>query len=374
MRLLLLLAILFNLLSAKSLPQSVDLKKRFPSYGYVLGQFDISPSYIDDPTFRDFVIKNEAKYRRFYLNSLKRGKDFIPLFKNMLLSQGLSHLFIYMSMTESGFKRTIVSKKRAVGLWQFMAATARRFNLMVNHKRDDRLDPVASTKAAMRYIQSLYRMFGKWYLVIMSYNCGEGRVKRAIRRAGSDRFEILMSEKKRFIPKETRNYLKKIILLSMMGEKIKQSPLPKFKRIKKVLLPDSEISVNIYGGITLKRLSAILKMPISKILKLNPHLKGAVIGESIGLTQVTIPVKNFRFYKENYKPPTLQQIYAQKNYSKLISHIVKKGDTLGKISKKYQTTPLDLILVNKLEGSRLRPNTILMVPVSEELYDKLYQY
>ncbi len=352
----------------------VDLKQKFPNYRYVLEQFDIDPSYIDDPYFVDFVLKNEAKYRRFYTSSTKRGKDLIPLFKSLLTSGGLSHLFIYLSMTESGFKPRAISKKRAAGLWQFMAATARRFNLVVNRKRDDRFDPIASTKAAMSYIQTLYKMFGKWYLVMMSYNCGEGRVQRAIKRAGSDSFEILMDEKRRLLPKETRDYLRKIILLSMIGEKINQSPLPKYKKIKMQILPKDEISVNIYGGITLKRLSAILQLPISKILKLNPHLRGSVIGEDIGLTQITIPVKNLKYYKKNYTPPTLKQIFAQKGYSKLIAHIVRAGDNLNKIARKYHTTPLDLVLVNKLDNTKLEPNTIVMVPVTEELYNKLYQF
>jgi membrane-bound lytic murein transglycosylase D len=352
----------------------IDLRKRFPNYQYVLEQLDINPNYINDPYFRNFIIKNEARYRRFYTNSLKRGRDLVPIFKNLLTSGGLSHLFIYMSMTESGFKRGAVSNKKAAGLWQFMAGTARRFNLVVNRKQDQRFDPIASTKAAMSYIQTLYRMFGKWYLVMMAYNAGEGRIQRAIKRAGSDSFEVLMDERRRLIPKETRNYLRKIIFLSMIGERINQSPLPKYRRIKEEILPKSEISVNIYGGITLKRLSAILKLPVSKILKLNPHLRGSTIGENIGMTQITIPIKNYKYYKKNYTPPTLQQIFRQKNYSRLIAHIIKPKDTLATIARKYHTTPLDIILVNKLANNKLKPNTALMVPVTEELYDKMYQY
>jgi membrane-bound lytic murein transglycosylase D len=365
---------IFLFLSFALFANNLNLREKFPSYAYVLREFDVDPSYIDNPDFRNFILKNESRYRRFYTNSLKRGKDLIPLFKNLLTTGGLSHLFIYMSMTESGFKRGAVSSKKAAGLWQFMAATARRFNLVVNRHKDERFDPVASTKAAMSYIQSLYRMFGKWYLVMMAYNCGEGRVQRAIKRAGTDKFEVLMDERRKFLPKETRNYLKKIIFLSMIGEKINSSPLPKYKRIKKEILPDGEISVNIYGGITLKRLSAILKLPVSKILQLNPHLRGSTISENIGLTQITIPVENFKYYKKNYSPPTLQEIFRQKHYSRLIAHIIKPKDTLGKIARKYHTTPLDLVLVNKLESTKLKPNTALMIPVTEEMFEKLSSY
>ncbi len=108
MKIVWLLLIGATIIFGKGSSKKINLKKKFPSYKYVLKQFDIEPSYIDDPYFRNFIIKNESKYRRFYLNSLRRGKDFIPLFKNMLVSKGLSHLFIYMSMTESGFQRGVL--------------------------------------------------------------------------------------------------------------------------------------------------------------------------------------------------------------------------------------------------------------------------
>ena len=74
------------------------IESRFPSYRYVMEEFDIDPSYIRDPWFVEFITKNEERYRRFYENSTKRGKAYIPLFKDLLSSGGLSHLFIYLSI------------------------------------------------------------------------------------------------------------------------------------------------------------------------------------------------------------------------------------------------------------------------------------
>jgi len=337
-------------------------------------EFDIAPTYIRDPWFQDFVIKNEAKYRRFYENSTRRGKAYIPLFKDLLSSGGLSHLFIYMSMTESGFKTTAKSSKKAAGLWQFMAATARRFKLKVDKNRDERYDPVASTKAAMQYIQTLYRMFGKWYLVMMAYNCGEGRLQKAIKRAGTDDFATLMNEKAAYIPNETRNYLRKIILLSMMGEKIKSSPEKKDIKIRDIILPDTEVAVNIYGGITLERLAEILRMNPGRLAKLNPQLIGGRIDEELGLTQIFIPRDRLPWYEAFYMPPTLEQIYRDKHYSKLIAHIVRKGDTLKSIARTYHTTPLDLIIANQLKRVKLEENSIVMVPVTQEEYERRLRY
>ncbi len=332
-------------------------------------EFDIAPTYIRDPWFQDFVVKNEAKYRRFYENSTRRGKAYIPLFKDLLSSGGLSHLFIYMSMTESGFKSTARSSKEAAGLWQFMAATARRFHLKVGKNRDERYDPIASTKAAMQYIQTLYRMFGKWYLVMMAYNCGEGRLQQAIKAAGTDDFATLMDERRAYLPKETRNYLRKILLLSMMGEKIKSSPKREDRKISKEILPDTEVLVNIYGGTTLEKIAEMLRMNVGRLARLNPHLAGGHIGEEIGMTQIFIPADRLPYYRAYYTPPTLEQIYRRKHYAKLIAHIVRPGDTLKKVARQYHATPLDLIVANQLQHLELKPGTVLMVPVTKAYYE-----
>ena len=95
----------------------MPVSEKFPSYSYVFEEFDIDEAYIYDDTFVDFVKKNEKRYQRFYQNSLKRGGHLIPTFKSMLIRDGLSDLFVYMSMIESGFSTDCVSCKSAVGIW-----------------------------------------------------------------------------------------------------------------------------------------------------------------------------------------------------------------------------------------------------------------
>ncbi len=348
----------------------LTLEGRYPSYRHVMEEFDIDPKYINDPVFNDFVIQNEQKYRRFYENSTKRGKVYIPLFKDLLTQRGLSPLFLYMSMTESGFKRDALSSSKAAGLWQFMAATARRFNLRVDKEHDDRYDPIASTRAATEYLQTLYRLFGKWYLVMMAYNCGEGRLQQAIERAGTDDFATLMDEKRAYIPKETRNYLRKILLLSMMGEKIQRSPRKEDRKIRKAILPEGEVLVTIYGGTTLKKIAQLLRMNVGRLARLNPHLSGGDIGEDLGMTQIFIPHDRFPYYRAYYTPPTLEQIFRRKHYARLIAHVVKKGDTLKSIARIYHATPLDLIIANQLEQSAVKEGDVVMVPVTKDFYER----
>jgi membrane-bound lytic murein transglycosylase D len=343
------------------------LAEAYPSYRYVMQQLDIDPSYIDHPEFVRFVTQYEAKYRRFYTHSVRRGEKVIPLFKQLLTRGGLSEIFIYMSMTESGFKTYAKSQKRAAGMWQFMAATARKYHLRVDRTRDERYDPIVSTQAAMRYISDLYRQFGKWYLVMMAYNCGEGRLARAIKRAGTDDFVTLMDPKRRLIPRETRNYLKKILLLSMMGEHITQSTTPEDERLRRKII-DGMTFVNVVAGTRIVDLVDALGMSLPEFLDLNPQIRSSKIPEDAYLVQVTIPADRYEHFRKHYAPPTLQDIYRKKHYRRLVAHIVRTGERLGDVARRYHAAPLDLIIANELPTAELHAGQLLMIPMTEAAF------
>ena len=163
---------------------SLSITDKYPSYAYVFAEFGVDESYIYDRDFEQFVLQNEKKIKAFYKRSLSRGKDLLPMMKGYLMDDGLSDLFIYLSMIESGFSPAIVSPKKAVGLWQFMPATAKHYNLSVYNTFDERYDPISSTNAAINYLNKLHRQFGKWYLAAIAYNCGEGRLEKAIKKSG----------------------------------------------------------------------------------------------------------------------------------------------------------------------------------------------
>ncbi len=343
---------------------ALNIAQKYPSYEYVLSQLDIDKGYIANSDFVNFVTKNENKFRRFYINSTKRGKKIMPIFGDMLAKGGLSHLFIYMSMTESGFKANAKSSKQAAGMWQFMSATAQLYGLKVNRYVDQRYDPLASTNAAMRYIRALYRKFGKWYLVMMAYNAGEGRIARSIKRARSDSFEVLMDPKKQYIPFETRRYLQKIILLSMMGEHIVKSDNREDQKLKKKII-DDKVFVNIYAGTDLMDFVEKLHMRLDKFFDMNPQLHDYIIPKDMFVLQVKIPKELFGRYKAFYKPPTVKEIFAANGYDKLIAHVVKEGDGVKSVAREYGVTPMDLIIINELSSPKLKKGTILMIPTTD---------
>ena len=135
-----------------------------------------------------------------------RAGRYLGMIRSVLRSRDLPEELAYTAMIESGFNPLAVSRAGAKGMWQFMAGTARRYGLRVDHWIDERLDPEKSTVAAASYLRDLYNMFGSWNLAQAAYNAGEVKVSRAMRATGSSDFwtlartNHLRTETKEFVP------------------------------------------------------------------------------------------------------------------------------------------------------------------------------
>lgn len=152
--------------------------------------------------------------------SLQRMNKYSDMITAKLDERGMPHDLIYLAMIESRFNPTAKSQASAVGMWQFMASTARRYGLKVGGGVDQRKDPAASTDAALSYLSSLHNKFGSWYLAAAAYNAGEGAVAHALksvtgRTTGTDAdfFKILPK-----LPRETRDYVPKLIATAHVSE------------------------------------------------------------------------------------------------------------------------------------------------------------
>ena len=147
------------------------------------------PAIIEMPhneVVQKFIDQYSGRLRRSVSYMLGAGNLYIPIFEEALDYYGLPLELKYLPVIESALDPTAVSHAGAVGLWQFMLATSKRYDLKVNSLIDERRDPVKATWAAAKYLRDLYRMFGDWNLAIAAYNCGPSNVNKAIHRAGNE--------------------------------------------------------------------------------------------------------------------------------------------------------------------------------------------
>ncbi len=341
---------------------SATLAEKYPSYAYVFSEFGVDESYIYDRSFEAFVFRHEKKIKKFYKRSMKKGERLLPLMKDHLMIDGLSDLFIYISMIESGFSPAIVSSKKAVGLWQFMPATAKHYNLSVCNTLDERCDPVSSTNAAISYLRKLNEQFGKWYLAAMAYNCGEGRLEKAIKKAGSSELSILVDDNAKYLPKETRDYIRKILLAAMIGE----SELLDYEETNSAKA--SVLQVEVQSGTKLSSIADLLNMKTDILLKMNKQYKNGIIPKERSGYKIMIPEEKMMLFYMKYEIPEEKKKVVKPHF---ISHYVVMGDTLKTLAQKYETDKDEIKEANKLDDDALTLDTLLLIPVSQELFDEM---
>lgn len=154
-----------------------------------------------------------------FKQSLERMSKYALMITAKLDKKEMPRDLIYLALIESNFNPNAKSPVKAVGMWQFMSATARQFGLQVRGKVDERKNPARSTDAALAYLKQLHNRFGSWYLAAAAYNSGQGTVSRALKRVtgkttGTDEdFFRIMS----VLPKETQDYVPKLIAASRIG-------------------------------------------------------------------------------------------------------------------------------------------------------------
>ena len=147
--------------------------------------------------------------------AMKRLGQLRPVVDPILQSEGVPVELSSVVVVESGGMPNALSPKGALGLWQLMPDTGRRYGLVVGPYRDERLDVEKSTHAAARYLRDLYRQFGSWTLALAAYNAGEQVVQRAVDRAGAADFPQLSNE--RILPQETRSYVPAVLSVMQLS-------------------------------------------------------------------------------------------------------------------------------------------------------------
>jgi membrane-bound lytic murein transglycosylase D len=202
---------------------------------------------------------------------LKRSGRYEGMIRQKLHKAGMPEDLVYLSMIESGFNPNARSRVNAVGLWQFMAPTARGYGLRVDGYVDERRDPEKSTDAALRYLRDLHAQLGSWYLAAAAYNGGDGRVSRALMaetgfaRGRSDADFWRISHR---LPRETREYVPLMLAAALVGKEPEKYGLGGVAR----WMPVETDTVSVPGGIELGVVAMAAGVSEREVTRLNSHL------------------------------------------------------------------------------------------------------
>ncbi len=244
-------------------------KKTYFLYG--AEHLNLENYYFDIPVVYNAAVKKWMKYflnrgRGFFSRYSARAGRYAPILSRILDDNGLPKDLIFLAMAESGFQSHAKSWAKAVGPWQFMPYTGKRFGLKIDWYVDERRDPLKSSVAASKYLKRLYKDFQSWELAAAAYNAGEGKVGRAIKRYRTENFWKL--RRGRYLKPETKNYVPKIMALAIIGKNLKTFG---FGDIDYHDLLDFE-EIQVDGGTDLYRVANAMDLEIEELQRLNPEI------------------------------------------------------------------------------------------------------
>jgi len=362
----------------------------------------------------------KGRERKFFLNAYARSGKYRPDILKSLKEAGLPQELSWLPLIESGFKVRAFSRARALGMWQFIASTGYKFGLKRDMWIDERMDPKKSTKAAIAYLKELHRIFGDWTTALAAYNCGEGSVLRRIRTQKInylDNFWDLYQK----LPSETAFYVPKFLAVLQIindpeGHGITLPPLEKE-------IETDTVAIN--RQIHLKTMSKYLGVSYGVLKNLNPELRhnstpnksyafkvpkgnGELLLSKLGQIPVWRPpvstyvrhkvrngeslskiasrykttvraimelnrLKSRRYIKAGWKlkiptkkaykyvKKTPKPVLYSKTKGKRTEYVVKSGDSLWKIAKRFGTTTRAIKSLNQLSNNRLRIGQVLLL-------------
>jgi membrane-bound lytic murein transglycosylase D len=296
-------------------------------------------------SFLDAMTGN-GEYRRRIENGLGRAGRYLPMIRSKLDAAGLPAEISYLPLIESSFSVKAYSRARAHGMWQFISSTGRHYGLEIGSLVDERRDPVRSTEAAVAYLSDLYAEFGDWHLSLAAYNSGAGNVRRAIRRSGSRDFWVL----KRYLPRETRNYvpafIASVIIAKEPGRWGFAAPVEQPWTYDRVDVPDA---------LDLQFVADRTNISLDDLRALNPAIRR-------DLTPAGRTTALWLNAGDGNIVSALLAETPRSDWAPRMIHTVRRGDSLSTIAARYGSSVGAIKQANGLRGSLIHPGQGLIVP------------
>ncbi len=293
--------------------------------------------------------------REMFSRWLARSGRFAPMIKEHLREAGLPQDLAWLPMVESGYMLNAYSRAKAVGIWQFMAATARGYDLTVNDYVDERRDPIKSTQAAVAFLSDLYAEFGDWHLAVAAYNAGGGRIRRAIKQYDTEDFWEIAEEN--HLSLETRRYVPKLIAAIIIA---KNPEAYGFDNIT-YAAPLRYETVPVGGWTALEAVAVAGGIDVEELRDLNRELRRGMTPPG-GDYQMKVPVGKATLTAERL--PWVRAV-VQTDYQ---NHVVKAGETLTSLCKTYDLNKNTLLKANGLRQEQLIIGQRLRIPSQQTTY------
>jgi membrane-bound lytic murein transglycosylase D len=237
-------------------------------------------------------------------------------------------------------------------MWQFISSRGKEYGLRQNYWLDERSDPEKSTRAAARHLKDLYMEFGDWYLAMAAYNAGPARVQGAMRRTGADNFWRLAD--RRALPRETINYVPTILAMTIIGKNPEKYG---FNVTPEPPLETERVAVD--KATDLRVIAEAVDVPIENLRQLNTHVLRWTTPPDDPEFQLVLPKGHAdRFMQEVASLPESKRLL-------FTEHVIRKGDTLAAIARRYGTTIDEVAQTNRLSRRQvLRIGQTLNIPLS----------
>ena len=299
-----------------------------------------------------FIRYFQTSGKKIFSGWLARSAKYIPMMKALLKEKGLPEDLVYMALIESGFNPCAYSRMKAAGPWQFISSTGKKYGLLVNWWIDERRDPEKSTIAAAKYLTDLYDMFECWYLAAASYNAGEGKISRAMKRYRTEDFWELT--KHRDLKRETKNYVPQMIAAALVAKDPEKYGFTDIE-YQEVLCYDK---VTVPEVTDLGLIAKACEISLEEVKDLNPELLRNWTPPNVSDYEMRIPCGKREAFLKNF------EMLGPRLRFQFKTHVVKKGDTLAGIAKMYRVTLEPLLEINKIKKTtRLSIGTNLLIPI-----------
>ena len=333
--------------------------------------------YVYNDKVRMFIDLYAYRKRGLTARIIGLSQIYFPLFEEQLDKYNMPLELKYLAVIESALNPIANSRAGAKGLWQFMYGTGKVYGLKVTSYVDDRFDPYKSTIAACQHLQDLYDIYGNWSLALAAYNSGAGNVNKAIRRAGGIKnFWTIYP----YLPKETRSYVPAFIAASYVLTYAEQHNI---KPVDPGILYYEIDTVMVKSVLTFDQISEMLNVPMDELVFLNPWFKSKVIPATPDFPYSLRLRKEFvgNFISNeaalySYKTKTNLQrdslkVMVENSYRSTQVYIVRSGDNMASIAKKFNMTVSELKALNNITGNYVKAKKRLLVYTKDSRVEPL---